>query len=127
VTKQKQKRSSDHVSGKTKSSVGYGSCDDNIIPHLVALNSSNTAAAHELRGGTASYHAFAKEWISLFLHEAMVSMQSKLDTLNKELDQLSAKIESSSDAVKAAAKPKLQALGPSGQVGPGRPVEQAVG
>ena len=37
-------------------------------------------------------------------------MQAQLDALNKDLDQLSAKIDSSSDAVKAEAKPKLQAL-----------------
>jgi chromosome segregation ATPase len=38
------------------------------------------------------------------------AMQVQLDALNKDLDQLSAKIDSSSDAVKADAKPKLQAL-----------------
>jgi chromosome segregation ATPase len=37
-------------------------------------------------------------------------MQGQLATLNQDLDKLSAKIESSSDAVKADAKPKLQAL-----------------
>jgi hypothetical protein len=37
-------------------------------------------------------------------------MQGQLDALNKDLDQLSAKIDASSDAVKADAKPKLQAL-----------------
>jgi outer membrane murein-binding lipoprotein Lpp len=37
-------------------------------------------------------------------------MQAQLDKLNQDLDQLSAKIESSSDAVKAEARPKLQAL-----------------
>jgi ElaB/YqjD/DUF883 family membrane-anchored ribosome-binding protein len=37
-------------------------------------------------------------------------MQGQLDALNKDLDELSAKIDSSSDAVKAEAKPKLQAL-----------------
>jgi cytochrome c556 len=37
-------------------------------------------------------------------------MQSELTALNAELDQLSAKIEKSSDAAKAEAKPKLQAL-----------------
>lgn len=37
-------------------------------------------------------------------------MQGQLTTLNQDLDKLSAKIESSSDAVKAEAKPKLQAL-----------------
>ena len=34
----------------------------------------------------------------------------QLDNLNRDLDQLAAKIESSSDAVKAEAQPKLQAL-----------------
>jgi cytochrome c556 len=38
------------------------------------------------------------------------TMQTQLAALNRDLDQLSAKIESSSDAVKAEAKPKLQAL-----------------
>jgi len=37
-------------------------------------------------------------------------MQGQLTTLNSDLDKLSAKIDSSSDAVKAEAKPKLQAL-----------------
>jgi ElaB/YqjD/DUF883 family membrane-anchored ribosome-binding protein len=38
------------------------------------------------------------------------SMQSQLSGINKELDQLAAKIEKSSDAAKAEAQPKLQAL-----------------
>ena len=42
--------------------------------------------------------------------EFVAQMQGQLDALNKDLDQLSAKIDSSSDAVKAEAKPKLQAL-----------------
>ena len=42
--------------------------------------------------------------------EFVKAMQSQLDALNQNLDQLSTKIESSSDAVKAEAKPKLQAL-----------------
>jgi len=37
-------------------------------------------------------------------------MRSQLAEINKELDQLGARIETSSDAVKAEAKPKLQAL-----------------
>ena len=41
--------------------------------------------------------------------EFVKTMQG-LDALNKDLDELSAKIDSSSDAVKAEAKPKLQAL-----------------
>jgi len=42
--------------------------------------------------------------------EFVSTMQAQLDTLNKDLDQLSAKIQTSSDAVKNEAKPKLQAL-----------------
>ena len=42
--------------------------------------------------------------------EFVAAMQGQLDALNKDLDELSAKIDSSSDAVKAEAKPKLQAL-----------------
>jgi cytochrome c556 len=38
------------------------------------------------------------------------TMQTQLAALNRDLDQLSAKVESSSDSVKAEAKPKLQAL-----------------
>ena len=37
-------------------------------------------------------------------------MQGQLATLNQDLDKLAAKIDSSSDAVKAEAKPRLQAL-----------------
>ena len=42
--------------------------------------------------------------------EFVKTMQGQLDALNKDLDQLAAKIDSSSDAIKAEAKPKLQAL-----------------
>ena len=38
------------------------------------------------------------------------TMQGQLAALNRDLDQLSAKVEKSSDVVKAEAKPKLQAL-----------------
>lgn len=38
------------------------------------------------------------------------TMQGQLTALGRELDQLGAKVESSSDAVKSEAKPKLQAL-----------------
>jgi len=37
-------------------------------------------------------------------------MQAQLAALNRDLDELSAKVEKSSDAAKAEAKPKLQAL-----------------
>ena len=42
--------------------------------------------------------------------EFVKAMQAQLATLNQDLDKLSAKIDSSSDAVKVEAKPKLQAL-----------------
>jgi ABC-type transporter Mla subunit MlaD len=38
------------------------------------------------------------------------TMQTQLAALNRDLDQLSAKIEKSNDAAKAEAKPRLQAL-----------------
>ena len=40
----------------------------------------------------------------------MMPKDSQLAAINKDLDQLEAKIEKSSDAVKAEAKPKLQSL-----------------
>ena len=42
--------------------------------------------------------------------EFVTAMQGQLDALNKDIDALSTKIDNSSDAVKADAKPKLQAL-----------------
>ena len=42
--------------------------------------------------------------------EFVETMQTQLTALNRDLDQLTAKVEGSSDAVKAEAKPKLQAL-----------------
>jgi ElaB/YqjD/DUF883 family membrane-anchored ribosome-binding protein len=42
--------------------------------------------------------------------EFVKAMQDQLDNLNQDLDKLSAKIDSSSDDIKAQAKPKLQAL-----------------
>jgi hypothetical protein len=42
--------------------------------------------------------------------EFVKSMQVQLTALNQDLDKLSAKIDSSSDTLKAESKPKLQAL-----------------
>ena len=42
--------------------------------------------------------------------EFVETMQAQLAALNRDLDQLSAKVEKSSDAIKAEAQPKLQAL-----------------
>ena len=40
----------------------------------------------------------------------VTAMQGQLTALNQDLDKLSAKVDTSSDAIKAEAKPKLQAL-----------------
>ena len=42
--------------------------------------------------------------------EFVETMQAQLAALNRDLDQLAAKVDKSSDAVKTEAKPKLQAL-----------------
>jgi chromosome segregation ATPase len=42
--------------------------------------------------------------------EFVEAMQAQLAALNRDLDQLAAKIEKSSDAIKAEAQPKLQVL-----------------
>ena len=42
--------------------------------------------------------------------EFVKAMQAQLTTLDQDLDKLAAKIDKSSDAIKAEAKPKLQAL-----------------
>jgi cytochrome c556 len=42
--------------------------------------------------------------------EFVETMQAQLAALNRDLDQLSAKVETSSDAMKAEAQPKLQVL-----------------
>ena len=51
-----------------------------------------------------------KEYTYAQKTEFVAKMQIQLDTLNKDLDQLAAKIEKSSAAFKAEANPKLQAL-----------------
>jgi biopolymer transport protein ExbD len=51
-----------------------------------------------------------KDYVFAQRADYAAKMQGQLDALNKDLDQLSVKIENSSDAVKADAKPKLKAL-----------------
>jgi chromosome segregation ATPase len=66
---------------------------------ITAVQEKTAAVAQEMKDYTFAQKAeFVKE------------MQGQLDALNKDLDQLAAKIEKSSDAIKAEAKPKLQAL-----------------
>jgi len=73
--------------------------DQTASQQLDKVKTETATAAQEMKDYT-----FAQKT------EFVAKMQGQLDTLNQDLDQLSAKIESSSDAVKAEAKPKLQAL-----------------
>jgi chromosome segregation ATPase len=66
---------------------------------LDQLKTETQAAAQDLQDYT-----FARK------AEFVETMEVQLAALKQELDQLAAKIESSSDAVKADARPKLQAL-----------------
>jgi chromosome segregation ATPase len=66
---------------------------------LDEVKAETKSAAQDMKGYT-----FAQKG------EFVAKMQGQLEALKKDLEQLSAKIESSSDAVKAEAKPKLQAL-----------------
>ncbi|HEY5915343.1 MAG TPA: hypothetical protein VJA21_32575 [Verrucomicrobiae bacterium] len=56
-------------------------------------------AAHDLKD-----YAFAQK------AEFVENMQAQLAALNRDVDQLAAKVDKSSDAVRAEAKPRLQAL-----------------
>jgi chromosome segregation ATPase len=51
-----------------------------------------------------------KEYTYAQRAEFVAKMQAQLDAINRDLDQLGARIDKASDAVKAEAKPKLQAL-----------------
>jgi chromosome segregation ATPase len=73
--------------------------EQTVSEQLDQVKTETTATAQEMKDYT-----FGQK------NEFVSKMQSQLDALKKDLEQLSAKIESSSDAVKAEAKPKLQAL-----------------
>jgi predicted nucleic acid-binding Zn-ribbon protein len=83
------------------------------IAAFVAGCNREQTASQQLDHVTTDIHAAAKDMKDYAFaqrSEFVASMQAQLDTLNKELDQLSAKIETSSDTTKAEGKPKLQAL-----------------
>jgi type I site-specific restriction endonuclease len=63
-------------------------------------------AAHETEAAAQDM----KDYTYAHKSEFVENMETRLAELNRELDQLSAKVEKSSDAVRAEAKPKLQAL-----------------
>ena len=64
----------------------------------------------QLKTETKQAAADMKDYTFAQKDEFVKYMQGQLTTLNLDLDKLSAKVDSSSDAVKADAKPKLQAL-----------------
>ena len=66
---------------------------------LDAVQEKTTTAAQDMKDYTFAQKA-----------EFVEKMQSQLAEINRDLDQLSAKIEKANDTAKAEAKPKLQAL-----------------
>jgi len=76
-------------------------CDkaDTTSQQLDKVQEKTAEAAQEMKDYTFAQKA-----------EYAEKMQSQLTEINKDLDQLAVKIEKSSDAAKAEAKPKLQAL-----------------
>ena len=72
---------------------------DTTSQQLDQIEAKTKAAAQDLKDYTYAQKA-----------EFIEKMQAKLTEINRDLDLLAAKIERSSDTVKAEAKPKLQAL-----------------
>jgi hypothetical protein len=83
-----------------------------VIAFAVGCNQEPTTSQQidKAKAETADAARDMKDYAFAQKTEFVTKMQAHLDTLNKELDQLSAKIESSSDSIKTEAKPKLQAL-----------------
>lgn len=73
--------------------------DENASKQLAKAQAEAKQAADDMKDYTyAQKDAFVKK------------MQTQLDVLKKDIDELSAKIDASSDKVKAEAKPKLDSL-----------------
>ena len=73
--------------------------DKTTAQQIDKVQTETTQAAQDMKDYT-----FAQK------DEFVKAMQTQVAALNQDLDKLSAKIDSSSDAIKAEAKPKLQAL-----------------
>ena len=71
---------------------------------------STTQQINKVQAKTAEVSQDLKDYTYAQKTEFTEAMQKQLTGINKDLDQLAAKIEKSSDAAKAEAKPKLQAL-----------------
>ena len=72
---------------------------DTTSQQIDQVQAKTEEAAHDMKDYTFAQKA-----------EFTGKMQTQLAEINKDLDQLAARIEKSSDAVKTEAKPKLQAL-----------------
>lgn len=83
-----------------------------VVAFAVGCNKepSTSEQIDKVKGETTAVARDMKDYTYAQKAEFVTKMQGQLDALNKDLDTLSAKIESSSDTVKADAKPKLQAL-----------------
>jgi len=73
--------------------------EDTTSQQIDKVQAKTAEAAQEMKDYTFAQKA-----------EFTEKMKSQLNALNRDLDQLGARIEKSSDAVKAEAKPKFQAL-----------------
>lgn len=83
-----------------------------VATFAVACNKEKTATQQieTIKAETKAAAADMKEYTYAQKAEFVTYMQGQLNTLDADLNKLAAKIEKSSDAVKADAKPKLQAL-----------------
>ena len=83
-----------------------------VATFAVACDKEKTAAQQieTIKTETKEAAQDMKEYTYAQKAEFVTYMQGQLNTLDADLDKLAAKIEKSSDAVKADAKPKLQAL-----------------
>jgi ABC-type transporter Mla subunit MlaD len=83
-----------------------------VVAFAVGCDNQPTASQQLDKVQTETKQAAAdmKDYTYAQKAEFVQAMQTQLTTLNADLDKLSTTIDSSSDAVKAGAKPKLQAL-----------------
>jgi len=83
-----------------------------VVAFAVGCNKepSTSEQIDQVKNKTTAMAQDMKDYTFARKAEFVTTMHGQLDALNKDLDQLSAKIEHSSDATKADAKPKLQAL-----------------
>jgi hypothetical protein len=71
---------------------------------------TTTQQINKVQAKTAEVSQDLKDYTYAQKAEFTEAMQKRLTGINKDLDELAAKIEKSSDTAKAEAKPKLQAL-----------------